>query len=77
MSSRAKKQQHMAAARMQFQLGNQATTTAESATGDTSLHQISKAMTFYAVATGEMLQALMVRLERLHEKVDAIEKRLK
>lgn len=77
MSSRVKKQQHMTAARAQFQLGNQATTTAENSTGDKAVHQISMAMTYYAVSTGEMLQALMVRLERLHEKVDAIEKRLK
>jgi len=77
VSSRVKKEQHIAAARAQFQLGNAATTAAENGSGDEALRNVSKAMTYYAVATGEMMQALMVRLERLHQKIDLMEKKMK
>lgn len=67
---------HRLAARTQFTLGNQAATAAENATKDPALQNISKANTFYHVATGEMLGLILERIERLHHKIDRIEKKL-
>lgn len=70
------KAQHLGLARAHFGQANQATSAAEAATKDPALQNISKAMTFYAAATGEILQAILERVERLHQKIDRIEKRL-
>jgi hypothetical protein len=67
---------HRLAAHTQFTLGNQAATTAEGATKDVALQNISKAATFYNNATGEMLMLILERIERLHHKIDRIEKKL-
>jgi hypothetical protein len=67
---------HRLAARAQFALGNQAATAAESATKDPALQNISRAATFYNVATGQMLLLLLERIERLHHKIDRMEKKL-
>ena len=67
---------HRLAARTQFTLGNQAATAAESATKDPALQNISKAATHYNAATGEMLRLILERIERLHHKIDRMEKKL-
>ena len=67
---------HQLAARTQFTLGNQAATKAEAATKDEALQNISKANTFYNNATGQMLVLILERIERLHHKIDRIEKKL-
>ncbi|HVO02841.1 MAG TPA: hypothetical protein VMT54_11600 [Candidatus Cybelea sp.] len=67
---------HLARAREHFDAANQATDAAEAATKDPALKGISQAMTLYAAATGEILQAIMDRIERLHQKIDRIEKQL-
>jgi len=67
---------HRLAAHTQFTLGNQAATAAESATKDPALQNISKANTYYSNATGEMLVLILERIERLHHKIDRIEKKL-
>jgi hypothetical protein len=67
---------HRLGARTQFTQGNQAATKAEAATKDEALQNISKANTFYAAATGEMLALILERIERLHQKIDRIEKKL-
>jgi hypothetical protein len=67
---------HRLAARSQFALANQAATAAESATKDVALQNISKANTHYNAATGEMLLLILERIERLHHKIDRIEKKL-
>lgn len=70
------KARHLAAARTHFIAANDATTAAETATKDPTLKNISQAMTLYASATGEILQAILERVERLHQKIDRMEKRL-
>ena len=67
---------HRVAARTQFSLGNQAATVAESATKDPALQNISKAATYYNNATGQMLLLILERIERLHHKIDRMEKKL-
>ncbi len=67
---------HRLAARAQFALGNQASTAAENATKDPALQNISKANTHYNAATGQMLLLLLERVERLHHKIDRMEKKL-
>jgi hypothetical protein len=67
---------NLQAARSQFAMGNQAATTAESTTKDPALQNISKAATYYNAATGEMLRYILERIERLHHKIDRIEKKL-
>ena len=67
---------HRLAARAQFALANQAATAAETATKDPALQNISKANTYYNAATGEILLLILERIERLHHKIDRIEKRL-
>jgi hypothetical protein len=67
---------HRSAARTQFVLANQAATAAENATKDPALQNISKATTYYSAATGEMLLLILERIERLHHKIDRIEKKL-
>ena len=67
---------HRLAARTQFTLGNQAATAAENATKDPALQNISKANTYYNNATGQMLLLILERIERLHHKIDRMEKKL-
>ncbi len=67
---------HRLAARAQFMMANQAASAAENATKDAALQNISKAMTHYNAATGEMLLLLLERIERLHHKIDRMEKKL-
>jgi hypothetical protein len=67
---------HRTAARAQFMQGNQAATAAENATKDAALQNISKAATYYSAATGEMLLLLLERVERLHHKIDRMEKKI-
>ena len=67
---------HRLAAYAQFALANQAATAAENATKDPALQNLSKANTYYNVATGEMLRLVLERIERLHQKIDRIEKKL-
>jgi hypothetical protein len=67
---------HRLAARTQFALANQAATAAENATKDPALKNISKANTYYNAATGEILLLILERIERLHHKIDRIEKKL-
>ena len=67
---------HRLAAHTQFALGNQAANAAEAATKDVALQNISKAATFYNNATGEILMLVLERIERLHQKIDRIEKKL-
>ena len=62
-------------ARTQFGLANQATA-AESATKDPALQNLSNANTYYNAATGEMLLLILERIERLHHKIDRMEKKL-
>jgi hypothetical protein len=70
------KARHLAAARTHFGAANDATTAAETAAKDPALKSMSQAMTFYASATGEVLQAILERVERLHQKIDRIEKKI-
>jgi hypothetical protein len=70
------KARHLAAARTHFTAANEATTAAETAAKDPTLKNMSQAMTLYASATGEVLQAILERVERLHHKIDRIEKRI-
>jgi hypothetical protein len=67
---------HRFAARTQFALANQAASAAEAATQDAALQNISKADTAYAAATGEILLLLLERIERLHQKIDRIERKI-
>jgi hypothetical protein len=67
---------HRLAARAQFTLANQAATAAENATKDPALQNLSKAATHYNAATGEILLLLLERVERLHHKIDRMEKKL-
>jgi hypothetical protein len=67
---------HRLAARTQFTLANQAATDAENATKDPALQNISRAATHYNAATGEMLGLILERIERLHHKIDRMEKKL-
>ena len=67
---------HRVAARTQFALANQAAMAAENATKDPALQNISKANTYYNNATGEMLVLILERIERLHHKVDRMERKL-
>jgi len=67
---------NLQAARSQFAMANQAATAAESTTKDPALQNISKAATYYNAATGEMLRHILERIERLHHKIDRIEKKL-
>jgi hypothetical protein len=72
----SEKARHLAAARAHFIAANEATTAAETTTKDPALRSVSQAMTLYASATGEILQAILERVERLHQKIDRLEKRL-
>ena len=67
---------HRLAARAQFALANQASTAAENATKDPALQNLSKSATHYNAATGEMLLLILERIERLHHKIDRMEKKL-
>jgi len=67
---------HRVAARAQFALANQAAMAAENATKDPALQNISKANTYYNAATGEILLLILERVERLHHKIDRMEKKL-
>jgi len=67
---------HRLAARAQFSLGNQAATAAENATKDPALQNISRAATYYNAAAGEILLLILERIERLHHKIDRMEKKL-
>jgi hypothetical protein len=67
---------HRLAARTQFALANQAASAAEAATQDAALQNISKANTAYAAATGEILLLILERIERLHQKIDRIERKV-
>jgi len=67
---------HRLAARAQFALANQTAAAAESATKDVALQNISKANTYYNAATGEILLLILERIERLHHKIDRMEKKL-
>jgi len=46
------------------------------ATKDPALQNISKAATYYNAATGAILLLILERIERLHHKVDRMEKKL-
>jgi len=68
--------EHRKNAHLQFSLANQAATAAEAATKDPALKNLSKAITYYNSATGEILIGLIERIERLHHKIDRFEKKL-
>ena len=72
----SEKARHLAAARKHFIAANELTTAAEAAAKDPALKGVSQAMTLYASATGEVLQAILERVERLHQKIDRLERKV-